>query len=172
MTEINQNLAYYPSNPSASRKRKIGATIAGGLIGMNAYYLPVTKDSFIQKAFDVTKDEANTQILALTKAAKEVEAKEVSTESKMILQEMGLPEDIKAITNKCIELDKKVSDPSNVKNLKNSFDSNFSNYKKNKALMDNNCATAYKVIKRNKFWWGAGIGSAIGLALSLMGSRD
>ena len=47
MTEINPNMAYYQPSPSASRKRKIGATIAGGLIGMNAYYLPVKKDSFV-----------------------------------------------------------------------------------------------------------------------------
>lgn len=172
MAEINPNMAYYPSNPSASRKRKIGATIAGGLIGMNAYYLPVKKDIFVQKAFDVTREEANAQIQALARAAQEVESKKVSPESKMILQEMGLSEDFKAITNKCIEIDKKVSDPANVKRLKNDFDTNFKSYKKTPALMDNNCATAYKAIKKNKFWWGIGIGGAIGLALSLMGSRD
>lgn len=172
MTEINPNMAYYPPSPSASRKRKIGATIAGGLIGMNAYYFPVKKDIFVQKAFDVTKEEADAQIQALAKAAKEVEAKKVSPESKMILQEMGLSEDFQAITNKCIEIDKKVSDPANVKRLKNDFDTNFKSYKKTPALMDNNCATAYKAIKKNKFWWGTGIGAAIGLALSLMRSRD
>ena len=48
MTEINPNMTYYPSSPSASKKRKIGATIAGGLIGMNAYYLPIKKDVFVQ----------------------------------------------------------------------------------------------------------------------------
>ena len=172
MTEINPNMAYYQPSPSASRKRKIGATIAGGLIGMNAYYLPVKKDSFVQKAFDVTKDEANAQIIALTKAAKEVEANNISTESKMILQEMGLSENLQAITQKCIELDHKVSNPAEVKRLKANFDSNFKNYKKTPALMDNNCANAFKAIKRSKFWWGTGIGSAIGLALSLMASRN
>ena len=38
--------------------------------------------------------------------------------------------------------------------------------------MDNTCASAFKEIKRSKFWWGAGIGAAVGLALSLIGSRD
>lgn len=172
MTEINPNMAYYPSSPSASKKRKIGATIAGGLIGMNAYYLPIKKDVFVQKAYDITRDEANAQIASLAQAAKEVETQKVSTESKMILQEMGLSEDVKAITRKCIDIDKKVSDPANVKRLKNDFSSNFKSYKKNPALMDNNCASAFKAIKRSKFWWGTGIGAAIGLALSLIGSRD
>ena len=48
MTEINSNMAYYPTSPSASKKKKIGATIAGSLIGMNAYYLPIKKDVFVQ----------------------------------------------------------------------------------------------------------------------------
>ena len=59
-----------------------------------------------------------------------------------------------------------------MKRLKNDFSSNFKSYKKNPALMDNNCASAFKAIKRSKFWWGTGIGAAIGLALSLIGSRD
>lgn len=169
-TQINPNMTYY--SPAASKKKKIGATIAGGLIGMNAYYLPVSKDVFVQKAFDATKSEINTQIAALAKAAKEAESNNLSTESKMILQEMGLNADVKEIAQKCIELDKKVSEPENVKNLKESFDKNFKNYKKQHSLMDNNCAAAYKAVKRSKFWWGTGIGAAIGLALSLIASRD
>jgi len=169
MAEVS-NISYYPA--PVSRKRKIGATIAGALIGMNAYYIPVKKDIFVQKAFDVTKNEANMQIAALTKAAKEVESKNVSTESKMILQEMGLSENFKDITDKCIEIDKKVSDPSNVQKLKAIFDKNFKNYKKQPALMDNNCAAAYKAIRKNKFWWGTGIGAATGLALGLMSGRE
>ena len=51
---------------------------------MNAYYLPIKKDVFVQKAYDITKDEANAQIASLAQAAKEVETKKVSTESKMI----------------------------------------------------------------------------------------
>ena len=44
--------------------------------------------------------------------------------------------------------------------------------KKNQHLMDNNCAEAFKSLKWNKFKWGVGIGAAIGLALSLMTSRE
>lgn len=172
MAEINSNMAYYPPSPSAQKKKTIGLAAAGGLIGMNAYYLPVKKDVFVQRAFDVTHNEATTQILALRNAAKEVLENKVSPESKMILQEMGLSEDFKQITNKCIDLDRKVSDPSSVKNLKADFASNFAKYKKDASLMDNNCAKAFKIIKRNKFLWGLGIGAAIGAALSLIGSKS
>ena len=54
------NMMYY--SPSAVKKRKAGATIFGGLLGMTAYYLPVTKDEFVNKAFKVTKAEANSKI--------------------------------------------------------------------------------------------------------------
>lgn len=173
-TQINQMPIPYSSGTthSSSKKKTAGIMIAGGLIGMNAYYLPVKKDVFIQRAFDITKAEADNKIVTLKNIAKEIEQNKISTQSKMILQEMGLPQDIVAITNKCIEIDKKVSDPEEVKNLKNSFDTNFSTYKKKISTMDNNCAEAFKAIKRNKFRWGVGIGSAIGLALGLLASRD
>ena len=172
MAEINSNMAYYPPSPSAQKKRTVGLAVAGGLIGMNAYYIPIKKDVFVQRAFDVTHDEATTQIMALKNAAKEVLEGKVSPESKMILQEMGLSEDFHQITNKCIDLDRKVSDPSNVKRLKADFASNFDNYKKDASLMDNNCAKAFKLIKRNKFLWGVGIGAAVGAALSFIGSKN
>lgn len=146
--------------------------LAGGLIGMNAYYFPVKKDVFVQNAFDLTKAEADNQIAVLTKIAQEVDKKNVSTQCKMILQEMGLAEDVVQITNKCISLDKGVTDPAAVKKLKAGFDANFANYKKQPSLMDNTCAEAFRTIKRNKFKWGTGIGAAIGLALGLILSRN
>ena len=85
---------------------------------------------------------------------------------------MGVKADIKEITKKCMDIDKDVSDPGSVKKLKTYFNNNFKNFKKNPHLMDNNCADAFKSIKWNKFKWGMGIGAAIGLALSLMSSRD
>lgn len=165
-------IPYSTVSPSGSRKRKIGLTLAGAMIGMNAYYLPVQKDSFVNRAFDLTKKEADEQIEVLKSIAEEVANGNVSTESKMILQDMGLTENVTAITNKCIALDKKVSDPASVKALKQNFSRNFSSYKKNTALMDNICAKAYKGVKQNKFKWGAAIGAGIGLALGLMTSRD
>ncbi len=168
--QFDPNMMYY--SPSASKKKKVGATIFGGLLGMTAYYLPVTKDEFVNKAFKVTRDEANSKIASLTQAVKEIEKNSLSSESKMILQEMGVKADIKEITKKCMDIDKDVSDPGSVKKLKTYFNNNFKNFKKNPHLMDNNCADAFKSIKWNKFKWGMGIGAAIGLALSLMSSRD
>lgn len=165
-------IPYSTVSSSGARKRKIGLTLAGAMIGMNAYYLPVQKDSFVNRAFDVTKKEADEQISTLKSIAEEVANGNVSTESKMILQDMGLSENVSTITNKCTALDRKVSDPASVKSLKANFSRNFNSYKKNIALMDNNCAKAFKGVKQNKFKWGAGIGAGIGLALGLMTSRD
>ena len=161
---------YYPQ--SGSSKKKYGLMVAGGLIGMNAYYLPIKKDVFVQRAFDMTRNEIYDQIRTLKNIAEEVDKNEVSTQSKMILQEFGLSENRDAITNKCIELDKKVSDPVLVKRLKDSFITSFDNCKKKTHLMDSVCADAYKAAKWNKFKWGVGIGSAIGLAIGLIGSRE
>jgi hypothetical protein len=169
--QVNQMPVQYYST-SGSKKRKLGATLAGALIGMNAYYLPVKQDSFVQKAFDITQKNAREQISILKEIAQEVAENKVSTQSKMILQDMGLPENVSAIASKCTSLDRQVSEPANVKNLKEGFRSNFSNYKKNIALMDNTCAEAFRAVKRNKFKWGAGIGAAVGLALGLISSRD
>ncbi len=170
--QIPSNMTYYQSNPSASRKHKIGAMMAGGLIGMNAYYLPVKKDTFVQRAFDITKLNTQKQISTLAKIAKEIDENKISTESKMILQEMGLEQDIDAITKKCIELDKTITDETSVKNLKDKFIKNYDTFKKQPSLMDNTSNEAFKAVKRNKFKWGLGIGAAIGLVLGLITSRE
>ena len=167
-TQITPSMTYYQPNPSAARKRKIGATMAGALIGMNAYYLPVSKDIFIQRAFDITKNQTQSQIATLAKIAKEVDKKAVSTESKMILQEMGLTEDVSVITQKCIELDKKITDKTAVKNFANNFDT----FKKQPSLMENTCNEAFRSVKKTKLYWGLGLGAAIGLALGLLSSRE
>ena len=171
-SQINPSTVYYQPNPAADRKRKIGAMMAGALIGMNAYYLPVSKDIFVQRAFDITKEKTEAQIASLAKIAKEVDNKSLTTESKMILQEMGLPEDVKAITQKCIELDQKINNKTSVKNLKDDFLTNYNTLKKQPSLMDNASNEAFKAVRRNKFKWGLGIGAAIGLALGLLTSRE
>lgn len=172
VNQLPQNAYYTPSGSGSSKKKLLGLTVAGGLIGMNSYYLPVTKDVFINRAFELTKEEVVNQINALKRIAIEVEKQKVSTQSKMILQEMGLPEDIVVIANKCIELDKKICDPSEVLALKSNFSSNFKTYKKDVSQMDNISAEAFKAIKRNKFRWGLGIGAGIGLVLGLLSSRE
>ena len=167
-----QPAPYYPISRAASIKRAIGMTMTGGLIGMTAYYTPVKKDAFVQQAFDITKNEADEKIVALRNIAEEVAQNNVSTQSKMVLQDMSLSEDVVAITNKCSEIDKKVTDSTSVKALKDDFSRNFDSYKKNSALMDNTCAEAFKAVKKSKFRWGVGVGAAIGLALSLLASKN
>jgi ElaB/YqjD/DUF883 family membrane-anchored ribosome-binding protein len=170
--QVGQMPTPYYTSSSGSRKRLMGLTLAGGLIGMNAYYLPVKKDTFVSRAFNITKKEADEKIAVLKSIAEEVAQNDISTESKMILQDMGVAEDVVAITNKCSALDKSVSEPARVKALKEGFSRNFNTYKRNVASMDNVCAKAFKAVKQNKFKWGVGIGSAIGLALGLIASRD
>ena len=171
--QINQMpIPYYYPPASSSKKRVLGMALAGGLIGMNAYYIPVNKDVFVQRAFDMTRDEAFEDISRLRDIAVEVDKGEVSTESKMILQQMGVAEDRGAITTKCAELENKVTDKTSVKTLKDSFADVFDNFKKKTHKMDALCSDAYREVRRNKFRWGVGIGAGIGLALGLMSSRD
>lgn len=167
-----QQVPYYSNSRSGTIRNAVGMTMAGGLIGMTAYYLPVQKGSFVQQAFDITKKEAEEEIVTLKNIAEEVTQNKVTTQSKMILQDMGLTEDVVQITNKCSEIDKKVTDSVSVKSIKDDFSRNFEAYKKNSALMDNTCAEAFKAVKKNKFTWGLGIGAAIGLALSLLASSN
>jgi len=171
--QVNQIPApyYYPQTGS-SKKRKYGTMLIGGLLGMNAYYLPVSKDTFVQRGFDIKRDDNFDQIRKLKTVAEEIEKENLSTESKMILQEMGLPEDINAVTAKCVALEKEVTDPSSVRTIKEKFINSFENFKKHTHKMDAECSDAFRAAKWNKFKWGVGIGSGIGLALGLLGSRD
>lgn len=166
------NQPYYPANRVTSVQKAVGLTMTGGLLGMTFYYTPIKKDTFVQKAFDLTKKEADDKIAVLKNIAEEVNQNKVSTESKMVLQDMGLTQDFVSITNKCSEIDERVNAPDAVKSLKENFSRNFDSYKKNAALMDNTCAEAFRSIRWSKFAWGMGIGSAIGLALSLMSGKE
>ena len=163
---------YYPQSLGSSVKKLVGMTVAGGLVGMTGYYFPVQKDVFVQRAFDMTRNDVYDDISRLRDIAVEVDKGEVSTESKMILQQMGVAEDRTAITNKCIELEKKVTEKSSVKTLKDGFASVFDNAKKKTHKMDALCSDAFREVRRNKFRWGVGIGASIGLALGLIGSRN
>ena len=163
---------YSPSSPTSRKRKIIGATLVGGLIGMNAYYIPVDKDIFVQRAFEMKRDENYRQIETLKNIAQEVEKNKVSTESKMILQEMNLFEDVTDITNKCMQLENEISETNSVKNIKDRFIDSFDRCKKHMSIMDSPASDAYKAVRKNKFYWGIGIGSAIGLALGLMTSRD
>ena len=163
---------YLYSSPASSKKRQTGLAIAGGLIGMNAYYIPVKKDTFVNRGFEMKRTENFDQIVSLRNIAEEVEKNKLSNESKMILEQLGVSADISAITRKCDELEKEVTDSASVKRIKDSFIDSFDRCKKNTHLMDSASSDAYKAVRRSKFWWGAGIGAGIGLALGLLGSRN
>ncbi len=172
-TQVNQiPYPYYPVTPSGSNKRKAGLMLAGGLIGMNAYYMPVKKDVFVNKAFELTQYDALQKASDLEKIAEEVEKNKLSSKSKMMLEEMGLTPSVDAISAKCKEIKAKVTDEVSVKRIKEHYAGNFEKYKKNIALTDNIASDAFKAVKRSKFWWGTGIGAGIGLALGLMSSRN
>ena len=170
--QVNQTPYYYSNTTRSSYKRKVGGMLAGGLLGTLAYYIPVTKDCFVQRGFEMSRKEAYEQIRTLKNIAEEIEAGKVSTESKMILQDLRLPENVTAITNRCSQLDKKFTQEASVKAIKNKFAANFDRYKNKPSLMDAAASDAYKAAKQNKFKWGIGIGAAIGLALGLLTSRD
>lgn len=170
--QINQMPYSYLPAQGSSKKRNLGMMVAGGLVGMNAYYLPVKKDVFVQRGFDMKRNNNFSQIRSLRNIAEEIERNEISTSSKMILQQMGLAEDITAITNKCDALEKEVTDAASVKNIKDKFITCFDTHKKKTHLMDSTCSDAYREVRWNKFKWGVGIGAAVGLALGLMSSRD
>ena len=65
-----------------------GATL--GVVGMSAYYLPVTKNRFIKTAYDIRKEMAEDKIELLNKSAEELSRKKkLSTETKLFLKDIG-----------------------------------------------------------------------------------
>lgn len=163
---------YYPTSQGTSKMRVLGSTIAGGMIGMLGYYIPVTKDTFVQRGFDMKRDDNFAKIKRLKTIATEVENNCTSTESKMILRDMGVAEDVAAITDKCSELYKEVTETASVKKIKNSFITSFDSFKKETFNMDAQASDAFRAVKNNRFKWGVGIGAGIGLALGLRNSQN
>ena len=173
-TQISQipTAYYYGGMPQgSSRKKNLGMMVIGGLIGMNAYYMPVKKDVFVQRGFDMERDIANSQIATLKKIAQEVEKNKVSTESLMFLQDMGLIEDVGVISARCTSIKERITNPLSVKAIKDHYIDSFDTHGKNTHLMDALSSDAFKAVRRNKFRWGVGIGAGIGLALGLITSR-
>ena len=52
----------YGSSPVSTRSKRIGATLLGGMLGMTCYYLPISKDTFVNSAFSVTRKNAENDI--------------------------------------------------------------------------------------------------------------
>ena len=62
----------------------MGATL--GVVGMNAYFLPVTKDRFVRNAYNIHKEIAEDKIELLNKSAEELSKNKLSSESKIFLK--------------------------------------------------------------------------------------
>ncbi|MBP3923875.1 hypothetical protein J6E39_01370 [bacterium] len=155
-----------------SSKKIIGNAIIGSTIGMAAYHLPISKNAFVEEAFDVTKKSAEKDILDLKQAAKEVKDANISEDSKLILQRLSVSESYDAIINKCKNLFNSVNDSDKVKALKKDFADGFKEFKKNASSMDKNTAQAMNNLKWNHFTWGMIIGACIGIGTGMFNSRD
>ena len=154
-----------------NKTKSIGAGACLGLIGMNAYFLPVTKDRFVRTAFNIVKEDTEDKIELFKDSAIQVLNKKVKPENKLFLLQQGIAEDIDAINAKCVELKKSITDKDSVSILKKSLEDNFKNFKKSEALMDNIASDAFKRIKWSNFTWGAGIGFILGCVMGSSASQ-
>lgn len=166
------SMAYFQRPTVSERSKRIGATLLGGMAGMTCYYLPISRDTFVNEAYRVTKNNAKRDIKALNLAADELSKKRLSNESKILLNSIGVDENFDAIKNKCKALQESVTLPDAVKNMKKNFADNFKSYKKDASLMDTVTQKAMSNIKWNGFKWGMGIGAVLGASLSLFGTKD
>ena len=138
----------------------MGATL--GVVGMNAYFLPVTKDRYVRNAYNIHKEIAEDKIELLNKSAEELSKNKLSSESKIFLKDISVAENIDDIANKCAELKKSFTDDGLVKTLKTSYANNFKNLKSSEALRDTISSKAFSRIKWTNLGWGAAIGFILG----------
>jgi len=156
---------------SQNKSQTIGAGALFGLVGMNVYYIPVTKDRFVRTAFNIIKQDTEDKVEFLNQAAAEISNNKLKTENKLRLAQLGISENIDDINAKCIDLMKSVTDNDAVKALKKNFDDNFKNFKKSEAIMDNISSKAFSNIRWSNFAWGTAIGFVIGAVFGSMASR-
>ena len=90
------------NTPSNSTSMAAGTVL--GLVGMNAYFLPVTKERYIKSAFAVHRNITNSNISRLDEAAISLSKKRLKTEQKLFLSQMSVPEDMNAIKVKIKQL--------------------------------------------------------------------
>lgn len=161
---------YYSTGSRHTKRNRIGATMLGGLLGMTAYFLPVNKDVFVNRAFEETAKEAQDDISQLKKIDLEQRAGHLSRESEAYLARRGIAAG--DIVTRLTTEENRITLEDSVRNIKENLANNFKNLKKEARLRNNAESKAINAIRWNSFGWGAGIGAAIGLALSLMYTRD
>ena len=151
------------NTPSNSTSMAPGTVL--GLVGMNAYFLPVTKERYIKSAFAVHRNITNSNISRLDEAAISLSKKRLKTEQKLFLSQMSVPEDMNAIKVKIKQLINSITDSIEVKNTKQLFATTFKNVKKSEALRDNVSSRAFKRVRWTNLGWGAFIGFVLGNVL-------
>lgn len=162
---MSMNISGIPGQ-SNNKAKAVGAGAVLGLVGMNAYFLPVTKDRFVRTAFNMVRENTEDTIERLNESAVQIVNKKIRPENKMFLSQLGVTETIDAINAKCVELKKSVTDADAVKLLKKGFEDNFKNFKKSEALMDNVVSDAFRRIRWTNFTWGAAIGFVLGAVMA------
>ncbi|MDR1168870.1 MAG: hypothetical protein LBK53_08310 [Heliobacteriaceae bacterium] len=173
MQNIPPNLYVPGTNKAAgSKKSTLGLTMAGGLLGMLYCHKPVTRGEFINTAFDETCRDIQAQMSALKKARRELTIFRLSSDSSAFLDSYGIAHDSDAISARCSEITRSITEPGEVQNLKNNFRARFDTVKRNVNTRTNIESRAFKAIKQSNFWWGSGIGAAILLAVGLINSRN
>lgn len=166
------SISFQGVQPSQNKSKAIGAGAVLGLVGMNAYFLPVTKDRFVRTAFAVTKEMAEDKIDLLNESAIQITNKKLHPENKIFLSQLGISENLDEINAKCVELKNSITDSTIVKNLKQSFEDNFKTFKKSEASMDNVASKAFSRIRWTNFGWGAAIGFILGSVLASASSQS
>ena len=147
-------------------KNNVVAGGAGlGLVGMSAYYLPITKERFVETAFSLAKDDANDSVEKLNDSALALTKGRLNAEQKLYLSQEGLAEDVVAINGKIKQLKESVTEDSNVKALKEKYADMFADCKKDCTLRDSLATRAFKHIKWINFAWGVAIATVLGAVL-------
>lgn len=157
---------------SQNRTNMLVPGVGLGVVGMSAYYLPVTKNRFVRTAFNIQKELTEDKIELLNETAMQINKKKLSPENKLFLSQEGLAEDVNAINQKCIDLRKSITDSDIVKNFKKGFEDNFKDFKKSEAMMDNIASKAFQRIRWANFGWGVGIGFLIGSSLGSLSNKS
>ena len=149
------------------KTQAIGAGSVLGLVGMSAYYLPITKNRFVRNSYDVVKQRAKSDIEQLDEIAIALNNKNLKSEQKIFLSQMRIGETLDEINGKVIELKKLFTDNDVVKTLKQGFLDNYQSFKTSEALLDPVSTKALQKIRWTNFGWGTFIGFVLGSVLSL-----
>lgn len=163
------------SNMSITPREQTRAMAAGtglAVLGMSAYYLPVTENRFVKAAFSVVEDEACDTVELLNNSALSISKNNLKPDQKLFLSQLGVAEDITAINAKIADLKNSVTDKNLVKTLKQGFADSFKDCKKSEILRDSIASKAFSRIRWTNFAWGAGIGFLLGNALSKIRSSS